>query len=151
MLSHFNQLDAWRDDVKSIQNVFANKINQCSYSLQWPYFPHDDKGTASGKLSEVGFEPTPPMETATWTQRLRPLGHPDWENPKNKPKKSNPELAKTSAKVSFKKLKRSKYLAYWDAERDFKVLARLMWSQSVLFRCWPWLGKGKSAIKVVHL
>lgn len=28
-------------------------------------------------LSEVGFEPTPPEETATWTQRLRPLGHPD--------------------------------------------------------------------------
>lgn len=29
------------------------------------------------RLSEVGFEPTPPGETATWTQRLRPLGHPD--------------------------------------------------------------------------
>ena len=29
------------------------------------------------KLSEVGFEPTPPVENATWTHRLRPLGHPD--------------------------------------------------------------------------
>ncbi len=28
-------------------------------------------------LSEVGFEPTPSERTATWTQRLRPLGHPD--------------------------------------------------------------------------
>ena len=28
-------------------------------------------------MSEVGFEPTPPVETATLTQRLRPLGHPD--------------------------------------------------------------------------
>ena len=27
------------------------------------------------KLSEVGFQPTPPVESATWTQRLRPLGH----------------------------------------------------------------------------
>ena len=26
-------------------------------------------------VTEVGFEPTPPGETATWTQRLRPLGH----------------------------------------------------------------------------
>lgn len=30
------------------------------------------------QLSEVGFEPTPPMETATLTQRLRPLGHSDY-------------------------------------------------------------------------
>ena len=39
-----------------------------------------DPGTGkekTRKLSEVGFEPTPPGETATWTQRLRPLGHPD--------------------------------------------------------------------------
>ena len=28
-------------------------------------------------LSGVGFEPTPSEMTATWTQRLRPLGHPD--------------------------------------------------------------------------
>ena len=28
-------------------------------------------------MSEVGFEPTPTKWTATWTQRLRPLGHPD--------------------------------------------------------------------------
>ncbi|XP_029101930.1 uncharacterized protein LOC114909154 [Scleropages formosus] len=34
------------------------------------------RGNVKG-LSEVGFEPTPPEETATLTQRLRPLGHPD--------------------------------------------------------------------------
>ena len=28
-------------------------------------------------MSEVGFEPTPGNPTATWTQRLRPLGRPD--------------------------------------------------------------------------
>ena len=28
-------------------------------------------------MSEVGFEPTQGEHTATWTQRLRPLGHPD--------------------------------------------------------------------------
>ena len=28
-------------------------------------------------MSEVGFEPTPGNPTATWTQRFRPLGHPD--------------------------------------------------------------------------
>ena len=36
-------------------------------------------------MSGVGFEPTPPMESETWTQRLRPLSHPDksfltWQN-----------------------------------------------------------------------
>lgn len=30
-------------------------------------------------LSEVGFEPTPSERTATLTQRLRPLGHPDMD------------------------------------------------------------------------
>ncbi len=28
-------------------------------------------------MSAVGFEPTSREWTATWTQRLRPLGHPD--------------------------------------------------------------------------
>ena len=28
-------------------------------------------------MSEVGFEPTPVESDSTWTQRLRPLGHPD--------------------------------------------------------------------------
>ena len=30
------------------------------------------------KLSAVGFDPTPLLETATWTQRLSALGHASW-------------------------------------------------------------------------
>ena len=45
----------------------ANCLPRLDAIVEW-------KETVTG----AGFEPAPPLETATWTQRLRPLGHPVW-------------------------------------------------------------------------
>ena len=45
----------------------ANRLPGLYAIVEW-------KETVTG----AGFEPAPPSETATWTQRLRPLGHPAW-------------------------------------------------------------------------
>ena len=65
------------NNMSKVENTsLVRRLISTGHSIfQTPPFVKNEKHLA---LSEVGFEPTPPGETATWTQRLRPLGHPDY-------------------------------------------------------------------------
>ena len=62
------QADDWIESLESIELIQLNHCRQMIYQLSY-------EGSPKAGLSGVGFEPTPPGETAIWMQHLRLLVH----------------------------------------------------------------------------